>query len=81
MRKLFIASALLLLSGCATVGQIDYCKGAELRRTAYNTAITAIDAYTVSGRPVPAEVLLGKQAALIALETLNRNCPPKNDPG
>lgn len=63
------------LSACAGSPRIDLCKSSELRRTVYLTAITAADAFVASGRPVPSELLLGRQAAVTALALLDARCP------
>jgi len=80
MRKLLLLALALPLASCATVPNIDICKYAGVRRATYTTAIRAADAYVLSGRPVPYEVTLGRQAAATALAVLDQNCPPI-DPG
>ena len=80
MKLFFIAASALTLSACATTptGGLDLCKGAALRRQAYTVAVTAADIYIASGRPVPASVELGRQAAVIALTALDARCPVGN---
>jgi len=77
MKLLLLAIAAASLSACATTpaGGLDLCKGAALRRQAYTVAITAADIYIASGRPVPAPVELGRQAAVVALTALDARCP------
>lgn len=75
MGKLFALAALASLSACAGGAHLDYCKYAAERRTVYTTTIVAADAYALSGRPVPYEVTLGRQAAVTALAVLDANCP------
>ena len=75
MKKLLCLALVASLSACATMPAVDACKYSTARRTVYTTAIAAADAYTASGRPVPREVTLGRQAAAVALAVLDRNCP------
>jgi hypothetical protein len=63
------------LSACATVSSIDICRGADLRRATYITAIQAVAALEQSGVPVPAAAVLGRNAATVALSVLDVNCP------
>lgn len=63
------------LSACATVSSINICRGAELRRATYLTAIQAVAAMEQSGLPVPPAALLGRNAATVALSVLDMNCP------
>jgi hypothetical protein len=65
----------MMLSGCATVGSIDICRGADLRRATYITAIQAVAALEQSGVPVPPAAVLGRNAATVALSVLDVNCP------
>jgi hypothetical protein len=78
MLRMMIAAALCLvavpLAGCAGA-KFDQCRGAETRRAAYVTAITAADAYALSGRPMPQAVVLGRQAAVTAIAILDARCP------
>lgn len=75
MGKLLALAALASLSGCAGGAHLDVCKYANARRLVYTTTIRAADAYALSGRPVPYEVTLGRQAAMTALAVLDANCP------
>lgn len=79
MRLILLLALAASLSACATSARLDLCKGAELRRASYTTAIVAADVYTASkvaaGRPVPSELLLGRQAAVTALALLDARCP------
>lgn len=75
MTRLFALAALIALSGCAGGQRIDICKYAEMRRTVYTATIRAADLYALSGRVVPHEIALGRQAAMTALAVLNANCP------
>lgn len=76
MRKMIlVAASAALLSGCALTPSIDVCKGASTRRATYTAAIYAVDALTATGRPVPKEALLARDAAVLALTLVNRNCP------
>jgi len=75
MRKLLTLALAASLSACAGTPHIDVCKGAELRRTAYSTAIEAVAAFEFSGRPVPQAALIARDAAQLALSILDRNCP------
>ena len=68
MRKLTALAALLALSACAGGAHLDVCKYSGARRLVYTTTIRAADAYALSGRPVPYEITLGRQAAVTALE-------------
>lgn len=72
--KIVLAS--LALSACATTPHIDVCKYSAQRRVAYTTAISTADAYTATGKPAPQAVVLGREAAVLALGVLNANCPP-----
>lgn len=74
-RLALILAASLTLPSCATSGGIDVCKYAAVRRQVYATAITGAIAYEASGRPVPAQLALGRKAAETALAVLNTNCP------
>lgn len=78
MRRMMIAAALRLaaipLATCAGA-KFDQCRGAETRRAAYVTAITAADAYALSSRPMPQSVVLGRQAAVTAIAILDARCP------
>ncbi len=65
----------LPLAACAGTPRVDVCKGAELRRTTYTTTINVADAWELSPRPVPASVVLAREAAVTALRVLNGNCP------
>jgi len=76
-RLLLVLVGALLLSGCVTTQNIDVCKYASARRTVYQTTIRAADLYALSGRNVPYEVQLGRQAAATALQVLNLNCPQR----
>ena len=55
MLHMIIAAALCLaavpLAGCCGT-KLDQCRGAETRRAADVTAITAADAFALSGRPM-----------------------------
>jgi len=64
------------LSACATAPNL--CAGADVRRAVYTSAVTAADAYAASGRPIPAEMMLGRQAAATALALLNARCGLSN---
>lgn len=75
MKKLLTLALAASLSACAGTPHLDVCKGAQLRRTAYSTAIEAVAVLEFSGRPVPQAALLGRDAAQIALSILDRNCP------
>ncbi len=76
MKKLLTAALCAAsLSACAQAPHLDVCKGAELRRTAYSTAIEAVAALEFSGRPVPQAALIARDAAQLALAILDRNCP------
>jgi hypothetical protein len=78
MFRMMIAAARCLaavpLAGCVSA-KFDQCRGAETRRAAYVTAITAADAYALSGRPMPQAVVLGRQAAMAAIAILDARCP------
>lgn len=65
----------LPLAACAGTPSVNLCKGAELRRTGYTAVIRAADLYVLTGRPVPAAVSLGREAAATALVMLNSHCP------
>lgn len=75
MRLLALAGACLLLPACGERIPLDLCKHAALRRQGYTLTIAGIDAY-VRGRPMPAEMALGREAAVTALTILDLNCPP-----
>jgi hypothetical protein len=75
MRLILILALAASLSACAGSPRVDICKHAELRRTTYTTAITAADLYAASGRVVPYQLTLGRQAAVTALAVLDGNCP------
>ncbi len=75
MRRALLLAAVLPLTSCAGGVPINACRYAEVRRTLYTTAIRAADAYVLSGRPLPSELELGREAAATALAILNRNCP------
>ncbi len=75
MRKLLTLALAASLSACAGTPHLDVCKGAELRRTAYSTAIEAVAVLEFSGRPVPQAALIARDAAQLALSILDRNCP------
>lgn len=75
MRKLLALLPLVALSACAGGAKLDYCKYSAERRLVYTTTIQAADAYAATGKPVPYEVSLGRQAAVTALVVLNTNCP------
>ncbi len=75
MRKLLTLALAASLSACAGTPHLDVCKGAELRRTAYSTAIEAVAVLEFSGRPVPQAALIARDAAQLALSVLDRNCP------
>ena len=75
MKKLLILALVASLSACAGTPHLDVCKGAELRRTAYSTAIEAVAVLEFSGRPVPQAALIARDAAQLALSILDRNCP------
>ena len=79
-RPLLVLAATVSLSACAGGPHLDVCKYAGARRTIYTTTIRAADLYAMSGRPVPYEVLLGRQAAVTALAVLNTNCPEAVEP-
>jgi len=74
-RLAILVVASLALAGCTTTGGLDYCKYSAQRRQVYATAVTAAIAYEASGRPVPRELVLGRQAAETALAVLNARCP------
>lgn len=65
----------LPLAACAGTPPVNLCKHAELRRTGYNAVIRAADLYVLTGRPVPAAVSIGREAAVTALAVLNTHCP------
>lgn len=65
----------MMLGGCATVSSIDLCRGAELRRATYTTAIQAVAVLEQSGLPVPSAAVMGRNAATLALSVLNTTCP------
>ena len=77
MLRMMIAAALCLvavpLAGCASA-KFDQCRGAETRRAAYVTAITAADVYALSGRPMPQAVVLGREAAVTAIAIIDARC-------
>ena len=76
MKKLLTAALCAAsLSACAQTPHLDVCKGAELRRTAYLTAIEAVAVLELSGRPVPQAAFIARDATQLALLILNRNCP------
>lgn len=75
MKKLLTLALAASLSACAGMPRIDVCKGAELRRTAYSTAIQAVAVLQFSGHPVPQAALTARDAAQLALSILDRNCP------
>ncbi len=75
MKKLLTLALAASLSACAGTPHLDVCKGAELRRTAYSTAIEAVAVLQFSGRPVPQAGLIARDAAQLALSVLDRNCP------
>lgn len=75
MKKLLTLALAASLSACAQSPRLDVCKGAELRRTAYSTAIEAVAVLEFSGRPVPQAALIARDAAQMALSILDRNCP------
>lgn len=78
MHRMKIVGGCLLaatLASCAALPPVDLCKHAEMRRQIYVTSIATADAFIASGRPVPAAVTLGREAAAIALSVLNANCP------
>ncbi|TCQ04122.1 hypothetical protein [Sphingomonas sp. PP-CC-3A-396] len=75
MKKLLTLALAASLSACAGTPHLDVCKGAELRRTAYSTAIEAVAVLEFSGRPVPQAALIARDAAQLALSILDRNCP------
>ncbi|RZL18517.1 MAG: hypothetical protein EOP64_11835 [Sphingomonas sp.] len=78
MLRMMIAAALCLvavpLSGCACA-EIDQCRGAETRCAAYVTAITATEAYALTGRLMSQSVVLGRKAAVPAIAILDACCP------
>lgn len=80
MKKLMTLALAASLSACAGTPHLDVCKGAELRRTAYSTAIEAVAVLEFSGRTVPQAALLGRDAAQIALSILDQNCPRVTPP-
>lgn len=75
MKKLLTLALAASLSACAGTPHLDVCKGAELRRTAYSTAIEAVAVLEFSGRPAPQAALIARDAAQLALSILDRNCP------
>ncbi len=75
MKLLTAALCAASLSACAQTPHLDVCKGAELRRTAYLTAIEAVAVLELSGRPVPQAAFIARDATQLALLILNRNCP------
>lgn len=75
MKKLLTLALAASLSACATTPHLDVCKGAEVRRTAYSTAIHAVGLLEFTGRPVPQAALMARDAARLALSILDRNCP------
>ncbi|TCP95847.1 hypothetical protein C8J46_1112 [Sphingomonas sp. PP-F2F-A104-K0414] len=76
MKKLLTAALCAAsLSACAQSLHLDVCKGAELRRTAYSTAIEAVAVLELSGRPVPQAAFIARDAARLALSILDQNCP------
>lgn len=79
MKRMKTAGACLLattLACCAGMSPVDLCKHAGVRRQVYVTTIAAADAFVASGRPVPAAVTLGREAAATALTILDLHCPP-----
>ena len=74
MKKLLTLALAASLSACAGTPRLDVCKGAELRRTAYSTAIEAVAVLEFSGRPVPQAALIARDAAQLALSILDGNC-------
>lgn len=74
MTRLILLAA-LALSACTNGAPVDLCKNAPVRRAVYTSAITAADTYAASGRPVPAAVAIGREAAVTALAVLDANCP------
>jgi len=80
MKKMLVTGAMAALGGCATVPtNLDICRGSELRRSVYTSAIMAADTYIASGRPVPPALSLSREAAVTALAVLDGNCPiPKS---
>lgn len=75
MKILLTLALAASLSACAGTPRLDVCKGAELRRAAYSTAIEAVAVLEFSGRPVPQAALIARDAAQMALSILDRNCP------
>ncbi len=75
MKRLLTLALAASLSACVQTPHLDVCKGAELRRTAYSTAIEAVAVLEFSGRPVPQAALVARDAAQLALSILDRNCP------
>jgi hypothetical protein len=75
MKKLLTLALAASLSACAGTPHIDVCKGAEVRRTAYSTAIQGVSLLEFTGRPVPQAALMARDAAQLALSILDRNCP------
>lgn len=75
MKKLLTLAIVASLSACATTPHLDVCKGAEVRRTAYSTAIQAVGLLEFTGRPVSQAALMARNAAQLALSVLDRNCP------
>ncbi|MDF2603025.1 hypothetical protein [Sphingomonas sp.] len=71
MKALLLA---LPLAACAGTPPVNLCKDAELRRTGYTAVIRAADLYLLTGRPVPAAVSVGREAAVMALAVLNARC-------
>ncbi len=80
MRLILSLALAASLSACADAPRLDWCKHAELRRTAYSTTIATADAWVASGRPIPSEILLARQAAAAARALLDRNCPAPASP-
>ncbi len=75
MKPLTAALCAASLSACAQTPHLDVCKGAELRRLAYLTAIEAVAVLELSGRSVPKAAFIARNATQLALSILNRNCP------
>ena len=75
MKKLLTLALAASLFACVQTPHLDVCKGAELRRTAYSTAVKAVAVLEFSDRPVPQAALIARDAAQLALSVLNRNCP------
>jgi hypothetical protein len=75
MKTILTLALVASLSACAGGARLDWCRYADTRRATYTAAIRAANLYAASGRPVPSELALGRQAAVTALAVLDARCP------